>query len=344
MLLADESIHISQIDGDFQVPRNPAPTTRFAKRSQQTSAQLQANTLAKKRKPSEEEDSLKNVPVPKYNYRPLEFHVRDRAEAKVHQPQNPIEESQSSPNSSRNYAIDDSSSTDETNNSGMTTDSYVERANLLNQDNTLFLDINTQPAMNSDGPTASQINQTEDANAIQPDEVASAPIPGPSRLTVFNDQTEFLHYIDIQSVSSSLRNVILPNGERSNILNIETTLKHQCNGGNRIVVNGNAMKLILKMNDNEWDALHAILSALRDYQYDVRGQKSTNDTILHRAAHLLFKSASKISNVHISYGDQDLETARVFNRPNQSHENITTAIDPYVLEMMQATAQKKETF
>ena len=103
---------------------------------------------------------------------------------------------------------------------------------------------------------------------------------------------------------------------------------------------GNAIKLIMKMNDKEWDALYAILSALRDYKYDVSGQQSTNDTILHRAVHLLFKSAPKISNVHISYGDQDLETARVFIKPNQSHENITAAIDPYVLEMMQATAQK----
>ncbi|XP_055295613.1 uncharacterized protein LOC129565135 isoform X2 [Sitodiplosis mosellana] len=343
---SDESIHISQIgNADFQVPRNDAPPRAFAsKRLQQAPAQTGAVT--KKRRTSKEEDPLKNIPVPKYNYRPLDFHVRDRSEATQNQATNnrpaQIEESQSSPDTSRNYTIDESSSTDETINDGMTTDSCVERANLLNEDNTLFLDINTQPVMNSDVVSSSQINQTTitSASMVQPEQAASLSIPGPSRLSLFHDQTEFLHYIDIQSVLSSFKNVILPNGERSNQLNIETTLKHQCNGGNRIVVNGNAIKLIMKMNDKEWDALCDILSALGDYYYDARGEEPTNDTILHRAVHYLFKTAPKISTVHIAYGDQDLDTARVFNKPNHSNENVTAAIDPYVLAMMQATAQE----
>lgn len=253
-----------------------------------------------------------------------------------------IDETRPSPDSSRNYAIDESSSTEETNNSGIVTDSCDERAILLNQDNTLFLDINTQPITNSDDPTSSQVNQPTTVTSLGIESIRSAtlPIPGPSRSNIFNDQIEFLHYIDIQSVLVNFKKMVSTSGEQINQLNIETTLKHQCNGGNRIVVHGNAIKLIMKLNDKEWNALCAILTALGEYRYDARQPESPNDTILHRSMHYLFKTAPKISNVHIAYGDQDLDTARVFNKPHHLCDNVTEAIDPYVLSMMKAKAQE----
>lgn len=290
---------------------------------------------------AEDEDPFANIPGPRNDYQPLEFIMRTRSETVQRQVQNnqlaPIAVSQSSPDSSRNYAIEDSSSMDETN--GMITDSCVERANLLNQDNTLFLDINTQLMANS--PVTSQVKQpTTSTFIVQPEQTAQLPEPGLSRLSSFDDQTEFLHHIDIQSVSSNFKNVLLPNGMRGNQLNIEAILKHQCNGRNRIVVNDDALKLIMKMNDKEWDALCGILSNLENYQYDTNKQTTPNDNILQRTLYYLFKTAPKISTAHIAYGDQDFETARVFNKPNHSIGDLTTAIDPYVLSMMKNRAQE----
>lgn len=100
---------------------------------------------------------------------------------------------------------------------------------------------------------------------------------------------------NIESVLSSFKNVILPNRERDNQLSIGTTLKHQCNGGNRIIVNGNEIKLIMRMNDKEWNALGSILTAFGEYKFDASSQMPTNDTILHRTLnYLLKKTAPKI--------------------------------------------------
>lgn len=332
------------------------------------------NDKAKKRKTAND-DSLSSIRVPKYNYGPLpvEFCVRQTAnhgqnDANVrdqHSDPHEIEISQASPKQTTNYSIEDSSSADETcavdsrscHVNGMMTDSCAERVNLLNQDNTLFLGINTQ-FLNSVCPSSNQVihtsqpntsagtntiaNQNENINTIQPI-VAPASGPGPSTLSRLNDdRTEFLHYVDIKTIQSSLKSVIGTTGERTLRLDIEISLQHQCNANNRIVVMGDALKLIMKLTDKEWAAVKSVLTAIGTFRFDSKSTEPIGGSLLHRTMFYLFKAASKISNVHISYGDSDLETARVIYKPNVSNENITSAISPFVLAAMKAKAQEQQ--
>lgn len=318
---------------------------------------------AKKGEPSHD-DSLSNITVPKYNYNQLDvFMVRGRNNvqntqwyeefngkpiAVEPQPYAAAVEPQPSPADSHNYSIEESSSMDENgtqnsnsndNNIRTVSDSCVERTNLLNQDNTLFLDINTQLLCSVDSVT-NQVNAhstSTAANIVQPNSVVPELV---ALSSTHGDRTEFLYYVEILNLASNIKNIMLPSGERAQQLNIEATLQHQCNGNNRIVVNDDAIKLILKLTDKEWQATQIILAALSDFRYDARNTEPIGNTIIHRAVHYLFRTVSKISNVHISYGDQDLETARVFHKPNNSNENLTSAIDPFVLLMMKAKANE----
>lgn len=327
--------------------------------------------VSKKRKIAHD-DSLKNIPVPKYHYGPLNFHVRDRTKHNE-QPTARGSWSETNPNpiqvptheNEPNYSIEDSSSTDESNlsgsnadrNNGIVTDSCVERANLLNQDNSLFLNVNTQ-IINSGGSSTSQLNQQSQSlttNAIIDDATTSnlnkntnqpeavlLPTPGPSTLsTINNDQTEFLHYVDITKVISSLKSIINDSGNRSRRLDIETTLQHQCNANNRIVVKADALKSIMKLTDKEWNAVLFILSKIETFQFESKNLEPFDVSLLHRTMYHLFKTASKISNVHIAYGDHDLETARVVHKSNSSNENITPAINQFVLSKMKETIQQQ---
>lgn len=279
-----------------------------------------------------------------------------------------IETSQPSPKNTTNYSIEDSSSTDEStamssHANGMITDSCVERANLLNQDNTLFLDINTQPTDNAPSnesleppeqpllsvaeTTVNNQNDNIKANAnpiVSAPEVATEPIfRVPSTLSRLNihDQIEFLHYVDIKTIQSSLKNVITAANERVSCLSIEATLQHQCNANNRIVVRDEALKFIMKLTDREWAAAKAILTKLRTFWFDSNHTVEPMDgSVLHRTMYYLFKSTSKISNVHIAYGDSDLETVRVVCKPNVFTENITSNIAPFALAAMKAKVQE----
>lgn len=152
------------------------------------------------------------------------------------------------------------------------------------------------------------------------------------------DRTEFLHHIEILNTTSGLKNIILPSGERSQQLNIEVTLQHQCNGNNRIVVNGDALKLLMNLIDSEWQAIENVLKALGDFRFDAKNPDQVCDTIIHRVMRFFLRTAPKISNVHISYGEHDLETARVIQKTPCHDANLTSAINPFVLSMMKAKA------
>lgn len=368
-------------------PKKRQPTIFIPPRS---NININANANTKKRKTTNNDD-LSTIPVPKYNYRELEFCVRTKSNPGLQvQPndatntndQLEIETSQTSPKQTTNYSIEDSSSADETtvvdsvtsHANGMITDSCAERVNLLNQDNTLFLGINTQqlysacpsqpnpmthhassqPSSPSTDPTTTNAtNQNEETNEIQQPEVAitsSVSLPGPtsstssiaSRLT--GDRTEFLHFVDIRTIQSSLKSAISATGERVSRLAIETTLQHQCNANNRIVVQGDALKLIMKLTDKEWAAVKSILTTIGTFWFESSKSNDPMDgSLLHRAMYFLFKASSKVSNVHISYGDSDLETARVFCKPNESStENLTSTISPFVLAAMKAKAQEQQ--
>lgn len=267
----------------------------------------------------------------------------------VHLPSLHIEESQPSPDSSGNLLIieDSSDSISSNDNNGIVSDSCVERDHLLNQDNTLFLNINTQ--LTSSNTSASTIKEPTmprpaslQSNLAQIEENSSATAltKQPSHLNVINnDRSEFLPIIDIENVTSNIENVQISSEETFQLLNINLTLKHQCNGKKCITANGNAMKLILNLNDEEWGAVHAILSNLKESQYDPTRRRPINKNISYRAIHCLIKNAPKLSNFHITYGDQDFETARVFVKPFLCNEIVETAIDTHILSQMKAKEQ-----
>lgn len=336
-----------------------------------------------KAKRAKQSEKSPEISVPKYNYAPLNFmrktesrndvrggqNARDNQQRNNQWPLKPVHvELQPSKLDSHSYSIEDSSLMDDgTQNDGTVSDSCVERENLLNQDNTLFLNINTQ-LMNSAGPSTNQVaqqsqpaslvadsgsvqpvppNQTVQINQpvfVQPNcalerTVSSISIASSAIQTINHDRTEFLYHVEILNVTSTFKPAILPSGERCEQLNIEATLQHQCNGNNRIVVNGDAIKLIMNLTDKEWETVQTILKALGQFQYDARKSGPINDTILHRSMYCLFRTAPKISTVHIAYGDQDLETARVFVKPNHSNENLTSAINPAVLMAMKVKVE-----
>lgn len=239
----------------------------------------------------------------------------------------------------------------------------MERANLLNQDNTLFLNVNTQ-LLNSAGTSSSQMNappRTKEAEAIVADEISSnihsksnmpqtevastvsLPRIGSTISSASNkDQTEFLHYIDIMKVLSSFKNIVTESGNRGRQLDIETTLQHQCNGSNRIIVKGEALKSIMKLTHKEWEAVLSTLSAVETFQFESKDSVPVNGSLLHRTLYYLLRASSKISNIYITYGDHDLETARIFDKPNYSNENVTSAINPFILSKMKSKINEME--
>lgn len=295
-------------------------------------------------------DDLSKIPAPVYNYQPLQFmqvNHRHQLEHSYVQPTSQhIEKSQQKPDSSNEFLIEDSNDLIQiSGNNGIVSDTCIERAHLLNQDNTLFLYINTQPT-NSDGP--SELNQLStnsaqhEANMVKKSiELDQIPLLAkqPSNTSTLNgDRFEFLHYINILSISSKMQSIQFSPEQNMTQLNINATLQHQCNGNNRIVVTGNAIKLIMKLNDEEWGAVHAVLSAIKEFQYDSMQCAPKNKLLLHRSMYHLLKTMPKISNVYIAYGDQDFETARVFLKPYFFNENVTTAISPYILYKMKSKA------
>lgn len=329
---------------------SPLKNVRLQERKEIVTKKRPQNLQPKTKKHKSKNDDLSNIPAPVYNYQPLEFmqvNRRNQIEhsyvqaTSVH-----IEKSQQKPDSSKDYLIEESNDSIQiSGNNGIDSDTCVERVNLLNLDNTLFLYINTQPA-SSDGP--SELDQPS-INSAQPEANTipkSAELPqipllskqSSNSSTVNSDRCEFLHYINILNISSKMQNMIYSLEQNLTQLNINTTLQHQCNGNNRIIVTGNAIKLILKLNDEEWGAVHAVLSALKEFQFDSKQCAPKTESLLHRTMYYLFKTTPKISNVYIAYGDQDFETARVFLKPYLLNENVTTAIDPYILSKMKATA------
>lgn len=338
----------------------------------------------KKRKTTND-DSLSSIQVPKYNYAPLDINEgKNTKHGHQEQAQNSttaaaavvphdqysdsseIEISQPSPANATNYSIEDSLFTDETimagsHAHGMIIDSCAEHAILLNQDNTLFLEINTQPLNSACSPPNQLIqiqpsqsitttpetpntdpNENANTNQVIHSTASSVSLDRvPSTLSrLDDDRTEFLHYVDIKTIKSSLKTVISAMGERVPCLSIETSLQHQCNGNNRIVVQGDALKSIMNLTDKEWTAVKAILTTVGIFWFGSNDAEPLTGSLLHRAMHYLFKATSKISNVHIAYGDSDLETARVIYKPNVSTDNITSCISPFVLAAMKAKAQE----
>lgn len=338
--------------------------------------QQQVRMRSKKQK-SSNDDSLSNIPIPKYTYGPLDFIVRqnvgnDNNPAPKENWNEPFPKSyqivqlMQSPETQPNYSIEDSS-TDEANHSesnmdrdGIVSDSCIERANLLNQDNSLFFNVNTQPnnsrasttnpiAQPSQSVTVNTLNEfVTKSNAIESTNEQSDAVllqnPGPPILSTLNcDRTEFLHYIDIIKIVSHFKTIITDSGNRDRQLEIETTLQHQCNASNRIIVKTDALKSIMNLTDKEWDAVLSTLSCIETFQYESKNNQPFDASVFHRLLYYLFKTASKISNVHITYGDQDLETARViYKQIDNSRENITLAIHPSILKKMEE--MKRNTF
>lgn len=358
-----------------------------------------SNANAKKRK-TVNKDDLSTIPVPKYNYPQLDFCVRQKANTDQQNGSdddfqqsdpNDIESSPKKQTEATNYSIEDSSSAEETSivdsatghatNGTITTDSCAERANLLNQDNTLFLGINTQQLYSGCSPTdpitqtsSSQPttassdqttttnqneneNQNENTDSNQQPEpavptVAAVSLPRPSTssssssstLSRLNgDRTEFLHFVDIRTIQSSLKSVISESGEKVSSLAVEVLLQHQCNANNRIIVKGDALKLLMRLTDKEWAAVKSILTTLGTFWFEQsKSMEPMEGSLLHRAMYYLFKATSKTSTAHIAYGDSDLETARVFYKPNSSTENVTSTINPFVLAAMKAKAQEEQ--
>lgn len=299
------------------------------------------------------DDTLSNIQPPKYDYRPLQL-TNKQSNGTVHHtvgqkstnvysnessihidddvtlsssPQIDSDHGTQPTQESQSNVIEEFDSSNEINelNAMRREQSQLQSAamNLLTQDNTWFLNVNTQP-INSPIPQPVTVNSTEKSIA----EIASLlAVPSYSRqdLTV-----QYLHYVHIEKFESKL---LINAGEQN--LNITLHLKYQCNGGSKIVISGESPKFILKVTENEWKAINQVLNTIGDFELNLKIGLPIHKSILHRLIFYLVKSTSNFSKVHVEYSEQDYQTARIIHKTYVIDDvDVTPALDSEFLELL----------
>lgn len=199
---------------------------------------------------------------------------------------------------------------------------------------------------------AIELNHTKSLALNQPKRLAIAPnspafiVPMEQIMKTPNSISNnafhtFLHYIDIENVSYRFKMFANAYQNRQannyNELNdIKTILNYQCNGVNKITINGESTRKLLKLSYKEWSAVQDLLKMIGEFSYNSKATEPPNATILHRVLYYLFKTASKFSNVLIEYREEDMESVRVINasyaiNPLKRNRDLSKVIDPLVL-------------
>lgn len=333
---------------------------------------------SKKRKPSSNDDTLSTIEPPRYTYDPLEF-VANKAtnsttfggampnESVEMSKEQLIEEVQfSSPENSGDYSIEDESSTEDINlslsNNRSKNKSILDAQQTLNENNTMFLDVLTQPVatippiQRTDSPGI-PVNEVVVANAENEsaDPWENIPIDaGTIKLVAAEPQIvsflkalirtptnlrgdhrfEFLHNIDITNVHSNL-SIIRELYDNKNgckeIVDLKLALRCQCNGANRITISGESPQKSLSLNTEQWEAARKILGCVRNFACDPEKSAPAGSSLLYQTLHYLFKAKSKFSSTsYTAYGNgQVFESTYELWRPNPRSTS-----DRYVLTQM----------
>lgn len=332
-----------------------------------------------KSKSSNHNNTLQNIEVPKYKYKPLHFSSPSSRQQQLISNTNDSEMqgeinrsqlielyhgTQSTTDDSRDIIIEEFSSQETSQTNTMN--------RMLNQDNSLFLNIITPPNNAGDADDSNQQeqmivdemqknvskNQKNLSSMLGNDQNECAPgtshamdntvsntnneqnacvarseeVIYPNPFNISSVRISYLHYIDIDEISS---NVIRIEGDKEE-LKIDVHLRFQCNAQNRIVISGEDSKQIMKFNEKQWHSVCRILKLIRKFDFKVnQPARSVGDSILHRALYYLFKSTPTFSNLHIEYGDHDFDSVRVVMKPYVCGTiDLTSCLDDFVLSNM----------
>lgn len=318
---------------------------------------------AAKRSKKTMNDTLSNIQPPKYDYPPLQL-INKQSNGTVHQtigqkstnvctngisihtdddvtlsssPQIDSDDGTQPTQASQCNVIEEFESSDEMDKSNekcqKRSQTQSTEMKLLTQDNTWFLDVNTQQPSTSKQQTTTlstvNIPQPVTVNSTGKSMVEVAPLLTVPSHSVQDSTFQYLHYVNIEKIESKLLTIA---GEQN--LNINVHMKYQCNGGSRIVVNGESPKFILNVTDKEWKAVNQVLNTIGDFAFNLNNSPS-HKSILHRLIFYLFKTTSNFSKVHIAYTEGDYDTARVNIKPYViDNVDVTSALDSQFLESL----------
>lgn len=318
----------------------------------------------RKRKPTNN-DTLANIQVPRYAYNVLAFestrqqppHTANKNDAIQTNNNNAsihIDDiTQPTISNTQDNLIEEYSSTDE-----HSPQKRDKSNNLLSQDESIFLHVNTQLAREEAASAVALHSNREaaanDAHSVQNVAVQSeiAPItnkvttatgtattPKPRPEVIYRyprgDRYEYLYFVNIDHVSTN--KILVPdiNCRHNEELNIELSLRYQCNGQQRITISGDGPRKILKLSTDQWISVHRILQVIGEFVRNMNCTDPPTESIFHRALYYLFKTSSTFSNVCINYNDGDLDMVRVLtNQYLRRYENLTDHVDRFVLSNM----------
>lgn len=324
------------------------------------------------------DDTLSSIQPPKYDYPPLQL-INKQANGTVHQtvgqkstnvrtneifihtddnvtisssPQIDSDHGTQPTQASQCNVIEEFDSSDEIDDSNAKNQeqSHLQSTamKLLTQDNTWFVNVNTQPINGSNAQPSTSKQQITHHPMVN--------IPVPQSVTVNSTEkliaemtplltvpshfrqdftSQYLHYVNIEKVESKL---LIEAGEQK--LNTNLHLKYQCNGGSKIVVNGASLMFILQVTENEWKAVNNVLNTIGDFAFNLNNPPS-HKSVLHRLIFYLFKTTSSFSKAHIAYNEQDYETARVYRMLYViDNVDLTPAFDSQFLESLKSFRNK----
>lgn len=327
-----------------------------------TTKQTTSNNAAKRFKKTMN-DTLSNIQPPKYDYPPLQL-INKQSNGTVHQtigqkstnfctneisihtdddvtlsssPQIDSDHGTQPTQASQCNVIEEFESSEEMDESNEKNQEQSQMQStamkLLTQDNTWFLNVNTQQPSTSKQQTTPfstvHIPQPVTVNSTGKSTVEVAPLLMVPSHSIQDSMVQYLHYVNIEKVESKLLTIA---GEQN--LNINLHMKYQCNGGLRIVVNGESPKFILNVTDKEWKAVNQVLNTISDFAFNLNNSPSCK-SILHRLIFYLFKTTSNFSKVHIAYSEKDYESARVIISPYViDNVDVTPALDSQFLESL----------
>lgn len=151
---------------------------------------------------------------------------------------------------------------------------------------------------------------------------------------------EYLYHIDMANISACMTTRRDGDGILVEHLEIEASLRYQCNGQTRIKIKNDGLQKLLKLSDAEWKSVGSIMSVIRRFEYANRFADASNESIFHQALYYLFKTTSPFSDQCIEYSDRDLDVVRIvpeerIMRCEEEHEDMTDCFSDYVLDRME---------
>lgn len=356
------------------IPKNPVPLQSIE--NIPNNAQTSNPVQRRKRKPNNN-DTLANIQVPRYAYNVLAFESAQQRPPSEPNENNAMEVDQNNDESieieditqpiisnAQESLIEEFSSSEE--------HSPTKRRNtshLLSQDESLFLNINTQAAREAaiaanaaNQPTnAAQITnqimaapsrpvqhvakskQSTVQNAIQQTPQSSTVTTMPPPEVIYRnprgDRFEYLYFVNIVRISAKA--ILVPDidDRHTDRMDMELNLLYQCNGQKQITITGDGPRKVLKLSVTQWHSVHRILQIIREFVRRMNSDRPT-ESILHRALYFLFKSTSPFSRVCIEYNDGDLDAVRVLTTNYiRRYVNLEECFDGFVLNNMQRTHQ-----